>query len=534
MRNTKYLIYLLIVSCLLAFNTTILAQPHEVAPLTEIISYISGDTTATGERNHTEYGLQRGSVYFTLGQLQNDYPLKIVAVGDESLDRPFIKILVNESGESTYPFKLYDDITVEGISFSGINSAGTSSTSYIFRTGADNLKATINDCEFDSLRIRVIRVDHNGCSIFASDCIAHNFGTSNFNGRFIDGRSALLDSVVVQNCTFYNFYHTVINKFGGWERYVKFDHITVYNLMRSPLRIVECPDITVTNSLFIQTGFIGCEDSWKTFRESPEYALTDRDHWTRIEIAPLVQDTFLVDLGLTQQIDFTNNNFWLDKSVYEVFADTVHPYMNVDIWSYDHEGFDALRALIAPDTLTWISEDPNFVKAPVVKSKAMHDSVFAGGVADGVGFGYDPPYDFSYPTSSASYTAAAGEFPLGDLNWFPDKKAEWEDWVETDVKTAKNKTAPAQYKLAQNYPNPFNPSTNIAYTIQKANKVSLDVYNVLGQKVRSLVDKKQIAGSYSVAWDGCDDSGETLSGAIYFYKLKVDTQTLTKKMLLIK
>ena len=512
----------------------IFAQPHELAPLTEIVSAISGDTTATGERIHTEYGLQRGSVYFTLGQLRNDYPLKIVAVGDESLDRPFVKVLVNESGESTYPFVLSDDITVEGISFSGIDAAGNSSFGYIFRSGADNIKATINDCEFDSLRLRVIRLDHNGCSVFASDCIAHNFGQANFSGRFIDARSTLMDSVVIQNCTFFNFYHCVINRFGGWERYAKFDHITVYNLMLSPLRLVECPDITITNSLFIQTGFIGCEDSWKTFREAPEYALTDRDHWTRIEIAPLVQDTFLVDLGLTQQIDFTNNNFWLDTSVYEVFADTVHPYMNLDIFSYDYEGFDELRELIADDTLTWISENPGFVKAPVVKAQEMHNAVFQGGTAYEVGFDYDgPPYDFSYSTSAASYTAAAGGFPLGDLNWFPDKKAEWEEWVQSEVEESPQ-SAPSDFRLEQNYPNPFNPSTTIKYSLSKANQVSLEVYNILGQKVRTLVDKRQVAGSHIVKWDGTDDFGSLLSGGVYFYRLKVVNETLMNKMVFIK
>ena len=534
MQNKKFTIYTIIVICTLLLSSVVFAQPHEVAPLTELVSYISADTTATGERNHTEYALQRGSVYFTLGQLQNDYPLNIVAVGDESLDRPVVKVLVNEAGESSYPFHLFDNIMVEGISFSGIDAAGSNSFGYIFRTGADNIKATINDCEFDSLRLRVIRIDHNYCSVFASDCIAHNFGNANFNGRFIDARSALMDSVVVQNCTFFNFFHCIINKFGGWERYVKFDHITVYNLMRSPLRIVECPDITITNSLFIQTGFIGCENSWKTFRESSEYALTDRDHWTRIEIAPLVQDTFLVDLGLTQQIDMSNNNFWLDTSVYDAFADTVHPYMNVDIFSYDYEGFGELGALIAEDTLTWISENPGFVKAPAVKAEEMHNAVFQGSTAYEVGMDYsDPPYDFTYSTSSESYTAAAGGFPLGDLNWFPDKKAEWDAWIETNVEKSCN-SALADFRLEQNYPNPFNPLTQIEYSISKADHVSLVVYNMLGQKVRTLVDKKQVAGAYTIKWDGTDDFGMSLAGGIYFCKLLVADETYTQKMTLLK
>ena len=79
------------------------------------------------------------------------------------------------------------------------------------------------------------------------------------------------------------------------------------------------------------------------------------------------------------------------------------------------------------ELITYISEDPGFVKAPAVKAEEMHNAVFQGSTAYEVGWDYsDPPYDFSYSTASASYTAAAGDFPLGDLNWFPDKKAEWE------------------------------------------------------------------------------------------------------------
>ncbi len=88
---------------------------------------------------------------------------------------------------------------------------------------------------------------------------------------------------------------------------------------------------------------------------------------------------------------------------------------------------------------------------------------------------------------------------------------------------------PTHISLSQNYPNPFNPSTNIEFSIPKNGLVRLDVFNVLGQKVTSLVNKAMVAGSHSVLFDASN-----LSSGIYIYKIEFGDQILTRKMLLIK
>lgn len=95
------------------------------------------------------------------------------------------------------------------------------------------------------------------------------------------------------------------------------------------------------------------------------------------------------------------------------------------------------------------------------------------------------------------------------------------------------------YSLSQNYPNPFNPVTQIHYSLGHSGYVTLDVYNVLGQKIRSLVNTSQSIGSYSVEWDGKDARGMTASTGIYFYSMKVASGgenifTSVKKMILMK
>lgn len=93
---------------------------------------------------------------------------------------------------------------------------------------------------------------------------------------------------------------------------------------------------------------------------------------------------------------------------------------------------------------------------------------------------------------------------------------------------------PTAFQLYQNYPNPFNPQTQIRYDLPVAGQVELVVYNVLGQRVRTLVDGFQDIGRKSVTWDGHDDSGGEAASGIYFYKLKADGFQKTMKMVLVK
>jgi hypothetical protein len=96
-------------------------------------------------------------------------------------------------------------------------------------------------------------------------------------------------------------------------------------------------------------------------------------------------------------------------------------------------------------------------------------------------------------------------------------------------------TRPEAFALANNYPNPFNPATTIKYALPEASQVRLEVFNVVGQVVRTMVDAHQNAGRYVVQWDASNDNGVNLSSGIYFYRLQVEGSYLeVKKMLLLK
>ena len=94
--------------------------------------------------------------------------------------------------------------------------------------------------------------------------------------------------------------------------------------------------------------------------------------------------------------------------------------------------------------------------------------------------------------------------------------------------------SPKNFELCQSYPNPFNNETIIKYDLLKSCQVTLTIYNLLGQKVKTLVNQRQEAGSKMVSWDGRDGKGKDLASGIYFYQLKAGEVTQTKRMVLLK
>ena len=96
---------------------------------------------------------------------------------------------------------------------------------------------------------------------------------------------------------------------------------------------------------------------------------------------------------------------------------------------------------------------------------------------------------------------------------------------------------PTSVSLSQNYPNPFNPSTTIEYNVEQSGHVTLNVYDVMGRLVKTLVNNHREAGhisGYQVKWDGLDNAGQQVSAGIYIYSLQTQGVTQTEKMVLMK
>ena len=100
---------------------------------------------------------------------------------------------------------------------------------------------------------------------------------------------------------------------------------------------------------------------------------------------------------------------------------------------------------------------------------------------------------------------------------------------------AETSEMPVPQKLSiGNYPNPFNPTTQIKYSLPKDTNVKLEIYNIKGQKITTLVDEKKEAGYHAIDWSSTDETGKSVSSGMYFYRLTTDDKVLNKKMMLLK
>ncbi len=95
-------------------------------------------------------------------------------------------------------------------------------------------------------------------------------------------------------------------------------------------------------------------------------------------------------------------------------------------------------------------------------------------------------------------------------------------------------TAPNDFIMSQNYPNPFNSATTIDYSIPRQLPVTIDIYNLLGQKVKSIIDEVKPAGNYTAIWDGTDSNNRSASTGVYYYRISAGNMTDVKKLVLLK
>jgi len=123
--------------------------------------------------------------------------------------------------------------------------------------------------------------------------------------------------------------------------------------------------------------------------------------------------------------------------------------------------------------------------------------------------------------------------PTPESNTFVTARPDF-DQISVALSGSFSDGLPKAYALEQNYPNPFNPTTEVAFALPKASHVELSVFNVLGQKVTTVVSGEYPAGEHSVTWDGTNSNGGSVSSGVYFYRIQADGFSQTRKMMLLK
>jgi len=140
---------------------------------------------------------------------------------------------------------------------------------------------------------------------------------------------------------------------------------------------------------------------------------------------------------------------------------------------------------------------------------------------------------FSFPSVEAKYVKLVLLSPQSELVHL----GEFEVYLDEGMtSTANNKisSVPEEFRLAQNYPNPFNPTTMIKFEIPEASHVKLEIYNLLGEQITTLLNEKKNAGVHEVKWDGKNKTGITMPSGIYLYILSTGEHREVRKMILAK
>ena len=380
------------------------------------------------------------------------------------------------------------------------------------------------------------------------------------------------DSISFVNCTMANMGYAYMGYFPGEDTpqgvdYAWFDHCTFFNCMMHSLEPSFWNWVSVTNCLFTNIHMYGDIPSQRG-------GLTGNPNGGAINIdsIALARPTAYpagMPVETERHILFTNNAYFNESWITD-FMDHGNPYSDTagvlnkpipmplmstktavffdsinagtKVWPYVnkanlYDGIDPVLSL--PPT------NQEGIKAFLIGRWQTGANVdWAYNVQEDLQGLWPMSEDLSY-SNNTLLTAAMGGFPLGDLyHWFPAQYSAWKaqeadinasisSWLTTGVSPFTGiKTLPGvpeTFDLAQNYPNPFNPTTTINYSIPKSGRVSLKIYNTLGEEIETLFSGMQQAGNYTATFDG-----SKIASGVYFYTLQAGNTTLTKKLVLMK
>ncbi|MBN2012676.1 T9SS type A sorting domain-containing protein [candidate division KSB1 bacterium] len=225
-------------------------------------------------------------------------------------------------------------------------------------------------------------------------------------------------------------------------------------------------------------------------------------------------------------------------------GEAAYDILNV-AWIGPDYNYDSLKVMSAEEPLTLgmsatmkMDELPFGYMGDIADPVNMDAYILDGWLGDAwySDYGYGTSWRYTDPaTGSKKVTLpfCLANIPAAERSIFLANVYEW-FMLPTAVAKTDNGTLPTEFKLYNNYPNPFNPSTQIVFDIPKAADVQLAVYNVMGQKIRTLVTGNQAAGQYKTTWDGMNDQGLAVASGVYFYRIQAGDYVKSHKMMFVK
>lgn len=528
---TNVLTMLLLVLAWNAQAQRVVNIPSDPTGVVDIYPHIMGDTTAAGDRvdNNTVYTLDNGGVYITTERLVNKktWPLQIQAVdlANDSV-KPIITRIPDQTG--SYPKVAYPegDMTLKNLwLITGERGPLEEHEWGQIRILGDSTTIRVEDCIIEKDRGGFLQLRANNVKCFVDNCILRNGGNRRIlegNGRGIDSRNFVFDSLVVTNSVIHNIVDRVFRSQGGTapHGYIAFDNNTIFNVAGRhgcfQLRWVK--SARITNNIMINPMMLGTTP-----------ALTDEQNQPDNGAHKIVTlDTVTAETELR----ISNNNLFWTQDVIDVWAmhDSVNRPDLLSMLVKQVMGDDTTNAFFeevlslnhVPQNITEYIEDLYANPAATdMFDFVVEDSSIQGTANDNGNLfdlaNFDPCYDPASQSASAATHGGSIGYTLGcDGLTVP---AEYGTSVE-DLMNDR-----LALKAA---PNPFAGYTNLTFNLDRSSVVRLTVFDITGRQATVLASGLYPAGEQEITWKPGPEHG----AGIYFVRLETDHGFMTQKVIL--
>jgi hypothetical protein len=540
-------------------------QPYTVSNL-YLNQQIAADTVANGKLPTRVYVLQRGGLYLSNAVFTNTggWKLSIKANDSTTTKKPVIMLYPTGTGNTPWNppgnlFQLNGDLELRNLEITGYYEV-VDTNRWNMQGALINLPSTqtgrsiiIDSCIISNSNGNHIRTDGVPTMIKVTNSVIANMGylgRSNLGaGKFIDLRASACDSLILVNNTFVNWQDRIVRHYPnsgststGVLNYFRFDHNTLVNgtSYHGLLSLGSMGNLAViTNNLFVDPFVMGNDtDATRQAEFIPSGEVDSRNGLARM--------AWIFSYPNNTTAWRVSNNYYSisdsGQAFYDQFASAgvtgegspLTYHINGKLGADSATAFTKLSVSLTKIPMV-MTQFARWYRAPNGGKKTKNTpGAWTYGTASDPNDYDRKSYSWlrdslncTFSTGSAAYTGAQGAFPVGDLNWFPTRKASWLGSGYTGV--GQSNPLPTQFSLDQNYPNPFNPSTKITYAVVRDAKVRIDVFDILGRKVATLVNETKHSGTYSVEFD----ASKLVSG-VYIYRLSTPTLTISKKMMLVK
>ena len=460
----KYMFTFLVLTALAAWSPQINAQisghnyvvQWETAPgsgqvqVNALYDAVTGDTAADGSRADMDrvYILLKGGVYWNTEKFNNNgYPLRFVGQTPDPTDiygnPPTLQMVARSDGSVVGKIlSAYGDVYMKNIYIIGSDNNGVQTYYEPMSFDGNNYHAAFDSCIFERSNFAITAWTGKGWDIKFTNCTWVNMVerpvTQQWTGRGIM-LSADQDSVIIENNTFVNTGCFILQPEGSVENYIRFNHNTIINCGRQPFQGNWWKEAYFANNLFINPFFQG--------EGYNDYSLALNPNRTSYYTGFLPMGTLPTSYGpdLGRRIVFANSAAFLAQTFRDTWDDTVRiqPYFSSVADSFFNTYSPANGGqMVVKDTM-WLNKLPNFTNFDTSNYQLAIQSIMdlrqaitpaPGWMVDLQISGSDTLWTapqwplvqkFDY-TDPNLLTAGTDGLPLGDLNWFPDKKADFE------------------------------------------------------------------------------------------------------------